>query len=88
MANDPERKGLSGYGDMVNIRHMHIKDSVDKKKDFITLDITLDKEIHWNLTSNNRWSRISLFLHGEGAEAQIQEILAIAFASARGCKEE
>ena len=88
MANEPERKGLSGYGDMVNIRHMHIKDSVDKKKDFITLDITLDKEIHWNLTSNNRWSRISLFLHGEGAEAQIQEILAIAFASARGCKEE
>ena len=84
---DAERKGLSGYGDMVNIRHMHIKDSVDRKKDFITLDITLDKEIHWNLTSNNRWSRISMFLHGEGAEAQLQEILAIAFASARGCKE-
>ena len=87
MANE-ERKGLSGYGDMVNIRHMHIKDSVDKKKDFITLDIVVDKEIHWNLTSNNRWSRISIFLHGEGAEAQLQEIMAIAFASARECKEE
>ena len=87
MANEPEHKGLSGYGDMVNIRHMHIKDSVDRKKDFITLDINIDKEIHWNITSNNRWSRLSIFLHGEGAEAQLQEIMAIAFASARGCKE-
>ena len=85
---DEERKGLSGYGDMVNIRHMHIKDSVDRKKDFVTLDINIDKEIHWNLTSNARWSRITLFLHGKTAEAQLQEILAIAFASARGCKEE
>ena len=87
MANE-ERKGLSGYGDMVTMRHMHIKDSVDKEKDFITLDIVVDKEIHWNLTSNARWSRITLFLHGEGAEAQLQEIMAIAFASARECKEE
>ena len=87
MANE-ERKGLSGYGDMVNMRHMHIKDSVDREKDFITLDIVIDKELHWNLTSNDRWSRISIFLHGEGAEAQLQEIMAIAFASARGCKEE
>ena len=85
---DAERKGLSGYGDMVNMRHMHIKDSVDKEKDFITLDIVIDKELHWNMTSNNRWSRLSIFLHGETAEAQLQEILAIAFASARGCKEE
>jgi len=67
---------------------MHIKDSVDRKKDFVTLDINIDKEIHWNLTSNARWSRITLFLHGEGAEAQLQEIMAIAFASARECKEE
>ena len=87
MANE-ERKGLSGYGDMVNMRHMHIKDSVDRKKDFITLDIVIDKSLHWNLTSNDRWSRISIFFHGEGAEAQLQEIMAIAFASARGCKEE
>ena len=85
---DAERKGLSGYGDMVNMRHMHIKDSVDKEKDFITLDIVIDKELHWNMTSNNRWSRLSIFLHGEGAEAQLQEIMAIAFASARECKEE
>ena len=86
MANE-ERKGLSGYGDMVNMRHMHIKDSVDKEKDFITLDIVIDKSLHWNLTSNERWSRLSIFLHGEGAEAQLQEIMAIAFASARDCKE-
>jgi hypothetical protein len=85
---DEERKGLSGYGDMVNMRHMHIKDSVDRKKDFITLDIVIDKSLHWNLTSNDRWSRISIFLHGDDNEAQLQEILAIAFASARGCKEE
>ena len=85
---DAERKGLSGYGDMVNMRHMHIKDSVDREKDFITLDIVIDKELHWNMTSNNRWSRLSIFLHGEGAEAQLQEIMAIAFASARECKEE
>jgi hypothetical protein len=67
---------------------MHIKDSVDKEKDFITLDIVIDKELHWNMTSNNRWSRLSIFLHGDDNEAQLQEILAIAFASARGCKEE
>ena len=85
---DDKTKGLSGYGDMVNIRHVHIKDSVDRKKDFITLDINIDKEVHWNITSNERWTRLSLFIHGETAEAQIQEILAIAFASARGCKEE
>ena len=87
MANE-EPKGLSGYGDMVNMRHMHIKDSVDRKKDFITLDIVIDKSLHWNLTSNERWSRLSIFLHGEGAVAQLQEIMAIAFASARDCKEE
>ena len=51
---DAEPKGLSGYGDMVNMRHMHIKDSVDREKDFITLDIVIDKELHWNMTSNNR----------------------------------
>ena len=85
---DEERKGLSGYGDMVKIHHVHIKDSAKPKDSFITLDLTIDKELHWNVTSNNRWSRISVFLHGEGAEAQLQEILAIAFASARGCKEE
>ena len=85
---DEERKGLSGYGDMVNMRHNHIKDSVDRKKDFVTLDINLDKSLHWQVTSNARWSRITLFLHGEGAEAQLQEIMAIAFASARECKEE
>ena len=85
---DAERKGLSGYGDMVNIRHVHIKDSAKPKDSFITLDIVVDKELHWNITSNNRWSRLSIFLHGETAEAQLQEILAIAFASARGCKEE
>ena len=81
---DEERKGLSGYGDMVNIRHMHIKDSVDRKKDFVTLDINLDKSLHWQVTSNERWSQLTIFLENE---AQIQEILAIAFASARGCKE-
>jgi len=80
-----ETKGLSGYGDVVNMRHNHIKDSVDRKKDFITLDINIDKSLHWNITSNERWSRLTIFLDNE---AQIQEILAIAFASARGCKEE
>ena len=80
-----ETKGLSGYGDVVNMRHNHIKDSVDRKKDFVTLDINIDKSLHWNITSNERWSRITIFLDNE---AQIQEILAIAFASARGCKEE
>ena len=85
---DEERKGFSGFGDMIQIQHVHIKDSVDRKKDFITLDINIDKEIHWNITSNNRWSRLSIFIHGETAEAQLQEILAIAFASARECKEE
>jgi len=85
---DAERKGLSGYGDMVTIRHNHIKDSVSPKDNFITLDINIDKELHWNMTSNARWSRLTLFLHGETAEVQLQEILAIAFASARGCKEE
>ena len=82
---DEERKGLSGYGDMVNMRHNHIKDSVDRKKDFVTLDINLDKSLHWQVTSNERWSQLTIFLENE---AQIQEILAIAFASARGCKEE
>ena len=48
---DEERKGLSGYGDMVNIRHMHIKDSVAPEKSFISLDINIDKSIHWNMTS-------------------------------------
>jgi len=67
------------------MRHNHIKDSVDRKKDFITLDINIDKSLHWNITSNERWSRLTIFLDNE---AQIQEILAIAFASARGCKEE
>ncbi len=81
---DEERKGLSGYGDMVNMRHNHIKDSVDRKKDFVTLDINLDKSLHWQVTSNERWSQLTIFLENE---AQIQEILAIAFASARGCKE-
>ena len=81
---DEERKGLSGYGDMVNMRHNHIKDSVDRKKDFVTLDINLDKSLHWQVTSNGRWSQLTIFLENE---AQIQEILAIAFASARGCKE-
>ena len=85
---DEERKGFSGFGDMIQIQHVHIKDSVDRKKDFITLDINIDKEIHWNITSNNRWSRLSIFIHGETAEAQLQEILAIAFASGRGCNEE
>ena len=85
---DAEHKGLSGYGDMVNMRHMHIKDSVTPEKDFITLDIVIDKSLHWNLTSNERWSRISIFLHGDNSEAQLQEIMAIAFASARDCKEE
>ena len=80
-----ETKGLSGYGDVVNMRHNHIKDSVDRKKDFITLDINIDKSLHWNITSNERWSRLTIFLDNE---TQIQEILAIAFASARGCKEE
>ena len=84
---DEERKGLSGYGDMVNIRHMHIKDSVAPEKSFISLDINIDKSIHWNMTSNDRWSRITIFLHGGDNETQLQEILAIAFASARGCKE-
>ena len=81
---DEERKGLSGYGDMVNMRHNHIKDSVDRKKDFVTLDINLDKSLHWQVTGNERWSQLTIFLENE---AQIQEILAIAFASARGCKE-
>ena len=81
---DAERTGLSGYGDMVNMRHNHIKDSVDRKKDFVTLDINLDKSLHWQVTSNERWSQLTIFLENE---AQIQEILAIAFASARGCKE-
>jgi hypothetical protein len=85
---DEERKGLSGYGDMVNIQHMHIKDSVTKEKGFISLDINMDKSIHWNMTSNARWSRLTIFLHGDDNEAQLQEIMAIAFASARGCKEE
>ena len=85
---DEERKGFSGFGDMIQIQHVHIKDSVDRKKDFITLDINIDKEGHWNITSNERSTRLSLFIHGETAETQIQEILAIAFASARGCKEE
>ena len=80
-----ETKGLSGYGDVVNMRHNHIKDSVDRKKDFVTLDINIDKSLHWTITSNERWSRLTIFLDNE---AQIQEILAIAFASARGCKEE
>ena len=87
MANE-ERRGLSGYGDMVTIRHNHINDSVSPKDNFITLDINIDKEIHWNMTSNARWSRITLFLHGEGAETQVQEIMAIAFASTRECKKE
>ena len=86
--SDTERKGFSGYGDMVKIHHVHIKDSVTPEKSFITLDISIDKEIHWSITSNNRWSKLSIFLHGKTAEAQLQEILAIAFASARGCKEE
>ena len=81
---DEEHKGLSGYGDMVNMRHNHIKDSVDRKKDFVTLDINLDKSLHWQVTSNERWSQLTIFLENE---AQIQEILAIAFATARGCKE-
>ena len=81
---DEERKGLSGYGDIVNMRHNHIKDSVDRKKDFVTLDINLDKSLHWQVTSNERSSQLTIFLENE---AQIQEILAIAFASARGCKE-
>ena len=81
---DEERKGLRVYGDMVNMRHNHIKDSVDRKKDFVTLDINLDKSLHWQVTSNERWSQLTIFLENE---AQIQEILAIAFASARGCKE-
>ena len=85
---DEERKGLSGFGDVVNIRHMHIKDSVSPKDNFISLDINMDKSIHWNMTSNARWSRLTIFLHGETAEAQLQEIMAIAFASARECKEE
>ena len=87
MANE-ERKGFSGFGDMVKIQHIHIKDSAKPKDSFITLDINIDKEIHWSITSNARWSRLSIFIHGETAEAQLQEILAIAFASARGCKEE
>ena len=85
---DEERKGFSGFGDMVKIHHVHIKDSAKPKDSFITLDINIDKSLHWSITSNERWSRLSLFLHGETAEAQHQEILAIAFASARGCKEE
>ena len=85
---DAERIGFSGYGDMVKLHHVHIKDSAKPKDSFITLDINIDKEIHWSITSNARWSRLSIFLHGETAEAQLQEILAIAFASARGCKEE
>ena len=87
MANE-ERKGFSGYGDTVKIHHVHIKDSVAPKKSFITLDIAIDKELHWNITSNERWSRLSIYLHGETAEAQVQEILALAFASAHGCKEQ
>ena len=83
MAKD-KAKGLSGYGDVVNMRHVHIKDSVDSKKDFVTLDIKLDKSLHWQVVSNERWSQLIIFLDNE---AQIQEILAIAFASARGCKE-
>ena len=82
---DEKRKGLSGYGDVVNIRHTHIKDSVDKKKDFVTLEVNMDKGLHWQITSNERWSQLTIFLENE---AQIQEILAIAFATARGCKEE
>ena len=85
---DEERKGFSGFGDMVKIHHVHIKDSAKPKDSFITLDINIDEEIHWNITSNDRRSRLSIFLHGETAEAQLQEILAIAFASARECKEE
>ena len=85
---DEKRKGFSGYGDTVKIHHVHVKDSSKPKDSFITLDINIDKEIHWSITSNARWSRLSIFLHGETAEAQLQEILAIAFASARGCKEE
>ena len=81
---DAERKGLSGYGDMVNIRHVHIKDSVDRKKDFVTLEINLDKSLHWEVRSNARWGQLIIYLENE---AQIQEILAIAFASARGCEE-
>ncbi len=83
MAND-ETKGLSGYGDMVTIQHRHISDSVDRKKDFVTLEINLDKSLHWEVRSNARWGQLVVYLENE---AQIQEILAIAFASARGCEE-
>ena len=78
---DEERKGFSGFGDMVKIHHVHIKDSVAPKKSFITLDIAIDEELHWNITSNDRWSKLSIYLHGETAEAQVQEILALALSS-------
>ena len=85
---DEKRKGFSGYGDTVKIHHVHIKDSVAPKKSFITLDIAIDKELHWNITSIDRCSILSIYLHLETAEAQVQEILALAFASAHGCKEQ
>jgi|6_EtaG_2_1085325.scaffolds.fasta_scaffold196421_2 hypothetical protein len=81
----PETNGLSGYGDVVKIHHVHVPSQT--AEDFITLDINIDKSIQWSATSTDRWTQISLFLHGENRETLLQEIIGIAYESARGCKE-
>ena len=81
----PETNGLSGYGDVVKIHHVHVPSQT--AEDFITLDIDIDKSIQWNITSNERWTRISLFIQGEDREILLQEIIGIAYESAKGCKE-
>jgi hypothetical protein len=80
----PETNGLSGFGDVVRIDHIHVPSAT---KDFITLDIKIDKSIQWTISSNERWTQMSLFLHGETREALLQEIIGIAYESAKGCKE-
>ena len=81
----PETNGLSGYGDVVKIHHVHVPSQT--AEDFITLDIDIDKSIQWNISSNERWTRISLFIQGEDREILLQEIIGIAYESAKGCKE-
>ena len=85
MVAETSRNGLSGFGDVVKIRHVHVPSkSVDE---FITLDIDIDKSIQWNVSSNERWTRISLFIQGKDREILLQEIIGIAYESAKGCKE-
>mgnify|MGYP005997267655 CR=1 FL=1 len=85
MVAETSRNGLSGFGDVVKIHHVHVPSkSVDE---FITLDIDIDKSIQWNISSNERWTRISLFIQGKDREILLQEIIGIAYESAKGCKE-